>query len=377
MLTNKIYKYFSWEIFKTFLIILFAFTSIAWTVRSVSFLDLIIEDGYSTQTYALFSLLNISNIITKFIPLSFLISLVISILKFQRQSELLVLWTSGVNKKSIVNLFFFIAVIILFIQLFLATLVTPYALNKSRNIIKTSSMDSLSSIIKSNDFTDTFSDLTFYVEKKNLNNEMENIFIRDESNVFKDITSSPQESVNTTILANKGIFINKKLTLFDGLIQTQDLNGKIENIRFEKTELSLESLHTRTTKVPKIQETATSYLFKCLKRKSFVNEEKLKCTKKETNMEHISRRVGMPLYIPLISLICSFLLITAKRKKNIFLKKYTYFLISFIILVLAELLVRYSGFSNTNTILYFLIPILLLPFVYFILLNKITNEKLR
>ena len=167
MLTNKIYKYFSWEIFKTFLIILFAFTSIAWTVRSVSFLDLIIEDGYSTQTYALFSLLNISNIITKFIPLSFLISLVISILKFQRQSELLVLWTSGVNKKSIVNLFFFIAVIILFIQLFLATLVTPYALNKSRNIIKTSSMDSLSSIIKSNDFTDTFSDLTFYVEKKN------------------------------------------------------------------------------------------------------------------------------------------------------------------------------------------------------------------
>ena len=44
MLKNKIYKYFTIEIIKTFFTILFALSAIAWTVRAVSFLDLVIED---------------------------------------------------------------------------------------------------------------------------------------------------------------------------------------------------------------------------------------------------------------------------------------------------------------------------------------------
>ena len=82
MLKNKIYKYFATEIFKSFLTILFALTAVAWTVRAVSFLDLIVENGHSISTYLLFSLYNITNIVTKFIPLSFLLALVLSLLKF-------------------------------------------------------------------------------------------------------------------------------------------------------------------------------------------------------------------------------------------------------------------------------------------------------
>ena len=54
MLKNKIYKYFTFEILKEFLTILFAFTAIAWTVRAVNFLDLIVEDGHSIKTYLTF-----------------------------------------------------------------------------------------------------------------------------------------------------------------------------------------------------------------------------------------------------------------------------------------------------------------------------------
>ena len=72
MLKNKIYKYFTFEILKSFLTILFAFTAIAWTVRAVNFLDLIVDNGHSVTTYLMYSLYNITNIITKFIPLSFL-----------------------------------------------------------------------------------------------------------------------------------------------------------------------------------------------------------------------------------------------------------------------------------------------------------------
>ena len=63
------------EQIKSFFLILFSLSLIAWTVRSVNFLDLIVESGYSTKTYFTYSMLNLTNIVTKFIPLSFLISL--------------------------------------------------------------------------------------------------------------------------------------------------------------------------------------------------------------------------------------------------------------------------------------------------------------
>ena len=73
MLQNKIYQNFIREILKTFLVILFGLSVIAWTVRAVNFLDLIVENGYSIMTYFQYSFLNLFGIMTKFIPLSFLL----------------------------------------------------------------------------------------------------------------------------------------------------------------------------------------------------------------------------------------------------------------------------------------------------------------
>ena len=73
MLQNKIYQNYIIEILKTFFVVLFGLSIIAWTVRAVGFLDLIVENGYSISTYFEYSFLNIFGILTKFIPLAFLI----------------------------------------------------------------------------------------------------------------------------------------------------------------------------------------------------------------------------------------------------------------------------------------------------------------
>ena len=56
MLQNKIYLNFIKEILKTFFVILFGLSIIAWTVRAVNFLDLIVESGYSITTYFQYSI---------------------------------------------------------------------------------------------------------------------------------------------------------------------------------------------------------------------------------------------------------------------------------------------------------------------------------
>ena len=72
MLSNKIYKHFFLELSKYFIITLFTFTAIVWTVQAVNFLDLVVEDGHALSVYLGYSLLNVPKILTKFIPLSFL-----------------------------------------------------------------------------------------------------------------------------------------------------------------------------------------------------------------------------------------------------------------------------------------------------------------
>ena len=106
MLQNKIYRNFIKEILKNFFVILFGLTIIAWTVRAVNFLDLIVESGYSVSTYFQYSFLNLFAILTKLIPLAFLLSLMIFIMKQIQEKEFIILWTSGVKKIKIVNLFF-------------------------------------------------------------------------------------------------------------------------------------------------------------------------------------------------------------------------------------------------------------------------------
>ena len=355
MLKNKIYKYFTFEILKEFLTILFAFTAIAWTVRAVNFLDLIVEDGHSIKTYLTFSLLNLTNIVTKFIPLTFFIALTVSIAKFERQNEFLILWTAGLNKIKIVNLFFLISILILFIQIFFSTFVTPNALSKSRALVKLSDLNSINSIIKTNDFSDSFKSVTFYVETRNEKNEMKNIFIRDENNAFKNLTSDTSDSVNTTIIAKTGIINNKKLILNDGLMQTQNKDGVLKNINFKKTEFIINSLVPRTIVEPKLQETLTSNLILCTLKKDEHRASGLRnCNyDKDYNkdvVETLARRIGMPIYIPILALICSFLLVSTKNKKR-YLRKYLYFAVGFFILVLAEVMVRYSGFSKLSPLI--------------------------
>ena len=55
MLQNKIYQNFLIEIFKSFFLILFALSLIAITIRAVSFLDLIVDNG--TRKHVFFLLL--------------------------------------------------------------------------------------------------------------------------------------------------------------------------------------------------------------------------------------------------------------------------------------------------------------------------------
>jgi len=376
MLKNKIYKYLFNEILKNFITILLTFTAIAWVVRAVNFLDLMVEDGYASSIYFNYSVLNITTIMTRFIPLSFLLSLTVCIIRFERQQELLILWVSGLAKIKIANIFILTAGIITALQLILSLFVNPTLLNKSRSLLSDTNALNISSILKSNEFSDTFKGMTFYIKKKTNDNQLTNVFINDTNGNLKTILSEVGEQNNSIIFAEKGIVDKDNLILYNGVIQTLNKKNEIKNIQFEKTELNTNDLTTRTVKLAKIQETSSSSLLRCLGNKN--NNLNLKNCSSENKSEVIqalSRRLGAPLYVPLTTVIICFLLLYKKENKFNFLKKYILFILSFIILVFAEMLLKYTGISMFVASFYFVLPVIMFFLFYLLLLKKTVSEK--
>ncbi len=377
MLQNKIYQNFIKEILKTFFVILFGLTIIAWTVRAVNFLDLIVESGYSISTYFQYSILNLLGILTKFIPLSFLLALIIFILKKTQEREFTILWTSGIKKLKLVNLFFIISIFILFLYLVFSTFITPFALQKSRSLLNKENFDSFLPTVRIQQFSDSFKGFTFLVEKKR-NNQIYNVFIHDQSNVLKNLTADKSDKSSTTIVAREGIIQErKKLVLFNGeIISTEKENLKNSVIKFEQLNINLTNLSTDTIKIPKLQETPTYDLLQCIFQS--YNEEILNCKKsaKKEIKTVLNRRFVLPFYIPTIALLCSFLMIKTEERKNYFFNRYTVFSFSFLILLYAELIVRYTGISKMVNILFILSPLILIPLIYLTLIYKFSKESI-
>ena len=116
---KTIYKYIFYEFVRYFTITLFALAAIVWAVQAVNFLDLVTEDGHAFAVYFIYSFLSLSKVLTKLIPFCFLLAIILTILKLEKDNELIALWTSGLNKIHIVNLIFRIAVLVMLLQLFL------------------------------------------------------------------------------------------------------------------------------------------------------------------------------------------------------------------------------------------------------------------
>ena len=148
--------------------------------------------------------------------------------------------------------------------------------------------------------------------------------------------------------------------------------------------MAFDKLKTKSIIYPKVQETPSNILLNCFFKKtthSLLKDHKdLRCHTEEERVEvlaEINRRFGMPLYIPLLSLLSSFLLISREETKVKSWYKYFYFSLAFTILMTAEILVRYSGKSLTHGLFYYFLPLFCIPVIYIELIRRFYYENLR
>ena len=127
----------------------------------------------------------------------------------------------------------------------------------------------------------------------------------------------------------------------------------------------MKNFSSNTITVPKIQEISTLTLLSCFINIEAKKFESFKCDKVIDEIkEELLKRLYKPIYIPLISLFCGFLLLNSRSKNNYQKKNNLIFLLTFIILILSEMSLRYSFSSNFLTLTYFLLPLIIFIISY-------------
>ena len=366
---KKIFKKLYTEIFVFFLLTLFTLSAIIWILQAVNFLDIVSEDGHSIATYFKYSSLNLAKIINKTFLLSFFLSLFYIFVIYEEKNQLLIYWTNSVSKINFLNKVIFFSISLTITSLVLSFQIVPFTQDKARSYIRSSNLDFFPSLIKPRKFIDTVEKLTVFIDKKE-NKEIENIILKDSSNI---------NNVQI-IIAKKGQIVsnkeNKFLILNEGKIISTNKKNRSNIFDFKETIFDLSKYQTKTTTATKIQELNSLDIFYCLKilnkqeSKKFKNFLCQKDIKKELSREFY-KRVYLPFYILLITIIVSFLILSSHFEKNYKLKKIQIFLIGISMVVFSEISINFISENNFYNLLVLIMLPVLISISYLIFINRV------
>lgn len=363
------------------LIALFSSAIIIWVFQAVNYLDLIVEDGRDFMIYLNYTLLNFPKILTKLIPFVIFFSVSYIISKYESNNELMILWNIGINKIELVNFFLKFSLLILIIQLFLTTFIVPSFQDISRKIIRSSELTFGESLFKPKKFNDTIKNLTIYIDNKDANNILLNVYIK------KDMGKN---SFQIT-MAKKGEFIKRDnkdiLQLYEG--QTINKNeNKISNFTFSKSDFYFLDNDTGLIEVNKVQEMSTIDMFICVNNifnlglniSKKINEyNRHNCNKKGLGniYKELYKRLLIPFYVPILILISLLLIIKNKENKNYLKYKYTIFLLGFFIIIFSESTLKMveNNFNENLNIIFLPIILILILYLYFFYIFKFKFTK--
>ena len=365
-----IFRKFAKDTLVFFTLMCFIIGVIVWTLQAVNYFDFVIQDGHGLKTYFSYIILNFPKIIHRIIPFIFFISLFYVLVDYEFRNELLIFWTSGISKINFANKIIFLSLILTIFQIGIGGYFSPLSQYKGREYLKDSNIDFFTSLLKEGKFINAVDGLTIFINEKNFDGTFSKIFIDDSS-----------KKVSKIIYAKNGLIIDndkkKIFRLYNGEIINKN-KLELNVFEFEEIDFNLADYSSNTILVAKIQEIPSHILFNCrfndnknirIKKYNFLCSDSIK----DEIEEELFKRFYKPLYIPIISLLCCFLIIVPKN--NIFYKRNRniIFVVTFLLIVLSEASLRYAAISQLASLFYIMVPWVIFLISYIIFYKKSKN----
>ena len=357
-----------------FLISLFCSSIIIWVFQAVNYLDIMIEDGRDYLVYINYSLLNFPKIVSRLFPFVLFFSLFFVTIKSENNNELIIFWNFGIHKLDLIFFVIKISIILMTIQILFTSLLVPKSQDLARNFLRTSSVNIFENFIKPQKFNDTIKGVTIYSENKDSDGNLYNLYLKKDNRDGFQIT-----------YAKKGIFKEFNqipvLVLYDGETITNGSSG-ITNIGFSKSDFPLNNFKTNTTTDIKTQELSSIKLYKCFNSVYLSKDKKLDKNIENCSIQNLKnifkeiyKRLIIPFYIPLLSLISFLVILSSKESANFNKLKIITFLSGMFFIIFSETTVRLISDNVLRNTLIIVIPFLSFMIIYIFIWNKLSFKK--
>lgn len=378
MFFNKIVK----DLLLYFSISLIIVSLILWVFQLTNYIDLIINDGKNIYEYFSYSLLRLPKIVSEIYIFTFFFSLIFIISKYEDSNQLIILWTSGISKISLVNFFLKISSIILIIHIALNLFLVPLSEKSARNIARDNQSININNLLLPKKFNDQIKNYTFYFEEKLKDSTLLNVYI-------KQIIDNQETKIT---YAKKGFLSKSNNTTVLKLIDGENFvfkDDKVNRLKFSVSKATLTNLTSQKATYPKMSEIQTLNLIKCILKLNNINtyqedkefDEINRCTKGNIKNIYIEfyDRFFFTLFVIPLTIITGFLILFSKLDKNYNLFKLTAFLCGLLILILSIIVNRYITDNLFLNIIVYSIPVISAIIIYLIFLftlNHVENKKL-
>ena len=373
-----VYKKLAQDTIKFFLLTIFTISIIIWVLQAVNYLDFVIEDGHGFLVYFNYTLLSFPKILSRIYPFAIFISFSYILLRYEEKNELIIYWNFGVKKIEFINFFIKFSLLFTFLSLLLNALIVPLTQDKARSFIRSSNLDLFESMLKPRKFVDIIKNLTIYYDRKNINGELKNIFLNDKIS----LTDSQTTFAKTGVFEIRG---NKKiLILYDGKT-INNVDGKIYEFKFNKTDFNISRFSSTAIIYQKTQETNTIELVQCLLimnnfKKNIINKtisEINNCTAQNLKniYETLYSRLIKPLYTTFIIAISLLFILKSKSNPTFRSYKFKIYLLGFIFIIFLESSSKFISIVLLQNLFLLVLPFFLLLVIYLFFLRILMVKK--
>ena len=369
-----VYKKLTKDCINFFLLTVFTISVIIWVLQAVNYLDFVIEDGHGFLVYFKYTLLSFPKIIGRIFPFAIFLTFSYILLKYENKNELVIFWTFGIRKINFVNFFIRFSFFFVIINILLNAIITPFSQDKARSYIRTSDLDFFESILKPKKFIDVIGNLTIYFNKKNNNGELIDIFLNDKT----DFNNSQTTYAKTGVLKIKNN--TKILTLYDGK-SINNVNGKISEFKFSKTDYNISKFGSKTITHQKTQENSTKELIKCLLLSNDAKTKKNNIIKncRLENLENIYQelysRLIKPLYITFLISISLLIILKSKSDHSFNINKFKIYLFAFFFIIFLESSTKLITTNLIQNLFFSILPLIFTLIIYIYFLIKLKDSR--
>jgi lipopolysaccharide export system permease protein len=226
---RKLFFYLLRQIIGPFLLFTLVLTLVVWMTQSLRLLDLVINRGQSALIFAYLTMLMVPSLLVVIAPIAFFGAALYTLNKLNNDSELVVMWASGVSRFQLALPVLAGAALVMAITYACSLYLMPLGQRTMKDKVFDIRADIGAAILKEGAFTTPSDGLTVFIRELSPNGDIKGILVHD--------NRQPQRPV--TYLAESGVLAQTpegaRLIMMNGNIEQGEGRGaRLSVLRFER-----------------------------------------------------------------------------------------------------------------------------------------------